>query len=265
MITQTDKRRGSALTDAVAGAHLVLTSYTLLRLEADDYQALNWSAVLLDEAQFVKNHASKAYQAVRRLRARMKIALTGTPLENNLMDLWSLLSIGAPGLFPDPKTFTEVYRKPIEDGDSEVLARLHRRIRPLILRRTKAAVATELPEKQEQVVPVELAPAHRRIYDKHLARERQKVLGLVDDLQRNRITILRSLTVLRQLSLSPALIAGEHLTQSAKIDTLVELLSEVIAEGHRAGVQPVHRVPGSGEDAVTGRGYRFRVSGRPHP
>lgn len=234
VITETEKRRGVPLAEAVAGAHLVLTSYTLLRLEAEDYQALEWSAVLLDEAQFVKNHASKAYQAVRRLRARTKVALTGTPLENNLMDLWSLLSITAPGLFSDPKAFTEVYRKPIEGGDAEVLARLHRRIRPLILRRTKDTVATELPEKQEQVVPVELSPGHRRIYDKHLARERQRVLGLVGDLQRNRIAIFRSLTVLRQLSLSPALIEGEHLTHSAKIDTLVEMLSEVIAEGHRA-------------------------------
>ncbi|MDO5500300.1 MAG: DEAD/DEAH box helicase [Propionibacteriaceae bacterium] len=232
-ITATEKRRGATLAEAVAGAQVVLTSYTLLRLEAPAYQELEWSAVLLDEAQFVKNQASKAYQAVRRLRARTKIALTGTPLENNLMDLWSLLSITAPGLFADPKAFGEVYRKPIEGGDGEVLARLHRRIRPLILRRTKSAVATELPDKQEQLVPVELAAAHRRIYDKHLARERQKVLGLVGDLQRNRITILRSLTLLRQLSLSPALI-GDYAPQSAKIDVLVDMLSEVHAEGHRA-------------------------------
>jgi SNF2 family DNA or RNA helicase len=140
---------------------------------------------------------------VRKLRARSKIALTGTPLENNLMDLWSLLSITAPGLFPDPKAFTAVFRKPIEGGDLDALARLHRRIKPLILRRTKAAVAAELPEKQEQLVPVELAPAHRRLYDRYLARERQKVLGLVDDLARNRITILRSLTCCAS-SASPA-------------------------------------------------------------
>src|SRR5699024_8079011 len=148
--------------DVVTGAHIVLTSYTLLRLEADDYLDIAWSAVLLDEAQFVKNPGSKVYQGVRRLQARVKIALTGTPLENNLMDLWALLPITAPGLFPDPKTFGENYRKPIEAGDSQALARLHRRIRPLILRRTKAAVASELPDKQEQVVHVPLTPQHRR-------------------------------------------------------------------------------------------------------
>ncbi|HHV22923.1 MAG TPA: DEAD/DEAH box helicase [Propionibacterium sp.] len=233
-VTQTESRRGAKLAGAVAGAQVVLTSYTLLRLEARDYQAIQWSAIFLDEAQFVKNRSSKAYQAVRKLRARTKIALTGTPLENNLMDLWSLLSITAPGLFTDPKKFGDVYRKPIEAGDNETLERLHRRIRPLILRRTKAAVATELPEKQEQIVPIELGPGHRAIYDKHLTRERQKILGLVGDMRHNRITILRSLTLLRRLALSPALVKGEDIPESAKIDVLVERLREVIAEGHRA-------------------------------
>ena len=233
-IAETHKRRGATLAVAVDGAHIVLTSYTLLRLEAEAYADLDWSAVLLDEAQFVKNHASKAYQAVRRLRARIKVALTGTPLENNLMDLWSLLSITAPGLFPHPQAFTEAFRKPVEAGDADALARLHRRIRPLVLRRTKAAVAAELPPKQEQVVPVELSAAHRRLYDRHLARERQKVLGLVGELGRNRITILRSLTVLRQLALSPALIDDDYPEQSAKVDVLLERLDEVVAEGHRA-------------------------------
>ncbi len=233
-VNGTQKRRGVPLTEVIDGAHVVLTSYTLLRLEADAYLEHDWSAVLLDEAQFVKNPASKAYQAVRRLRARVKIALTGTPLENNLMDLWSLLSITAPGLFPDPKRFTDVYRKPIEGGDADVLARLHRRTRPLILRRTKSTVATELPDKQEQIVPVPLSSAHRKLYDRHLTRERQKVLGLVGDMNRNRITILRSLTLLRQLSLAPSLVDPEYPATSAKIDALLELMSEVQGGGHRA-------------------------------
>ena len=233
-ITETRKRRGTDLAEAVAGAHIVVTSYTLLRLEAGAYADLDWSAVLLDEAQFVKNHRSQAYQAARKLRSRVKIALTGTPLENNLMDLWSLLSITAPGLFPHPQAFTEAYRRPVESGDTDALARLQRRIRPLVLRRTKAAVATELPDKQEQLVPVELSSQHRRLYDRHLQRERQKVLGLVGDLGRNRVTILRSLTLLRQLSLSPTLIDDNYPAHSAKIDTLLDLLEEVIAEGHRA-------------------------------
>jgi len=235
VVTRTASKRGMPLAEAAAGAQVVVTSYTLLRLDAEEYAAQRWSAVFLDEAQFVKNRHARAYQAVRKLRAGVRIAITGTPLENNLMDLWSLLSITAPGLYPDPDRFTELYRRPIENRtDPEALPRLRRRIRPLMLRRTKQAVAAELPPKQEQVLPVTLTPGHRRLYDKQLHAERQKVLGLVGDLNRNRIAILRSLTLLRQLSLSPALVDPAHPAQSAKIDVLVEMLTELAAEGHRA-------------------------------
>jgi SNF2 family DNA or RNA helicase len=103
-----------------------------------------------------------------------------------------------------------------------------------MLRRTKETVAAELPPKQEQVLSIELSPAHRKLYDKQLAAERKKVLGLVDDLRRNRITILASLTTLRQLALSPALVLPDQAATSAKIDTLIDLVTELAAEGHRA-------------------------------
>ncbi len=235
VVTRTSTKRESTLSELARGAHVVVTSYTLLRLDDVEYAAQHWSGVILDEAQFVKNRHAKAYQAVRRLQTDVRFAITGTPLENSLMDLWSLLSIAAPGLYPDPERFTELYRRPIESGsDPDALPRLRRRIRPVMLRRTKQAVAADLPPKQEQVVPVTLAPAHRRLYDKQLHAERQKVLGLVGDLDRNRIAILRSLTRLRQLSLSPALIDPAHPAQSAKIDLLVEMLTELATEGHRA-------------------------------
>jgi superfamily II DNA or RNA helicase len=235
VIGRTAKKRADSIVDLAADADLVVTSYTLLRLDAEEYAAQPWTAVFLDEAQFVKNRQARGYQAVRRLRAQAKFAITGTPLENNLMDLWSLLSIAAPGLFADPAAFAERYRRPIESGtDPQMLARLHRRVRPLMLRRTKEAVASELPPKQEQVLPVPLAPGHRRLYDKQLAAERKKVLGLVDDLRHNRITILASLTLLRQLALSPALVMDGQPPVSAKIDTLVELVTELASEGHRA-------------------------------
>src|SRR5699024_7998165 len=129
-----------------------------------------------------KNHQSRGYRVARALRAPGKFAVTGTPLENSLMDLWSLLSITAPGLFSSPQRFGQVYRKPIESGDSpELLSRLRRRVRPLMLRRTKEAVAPDLPPKVEQVVTVPLNPTHRRIYDTHLQRERPRILGLLGD------------------------------------------------------------------------------------
>jgi superfamily II DNA or RNA helicase len=235
-ITDTLRRRGQDLDDVITGADVVVTSYTLFRLDADAYASVTWSGLLLDEAQFVKNHQSRIYQCARQLPAPFKLAITGTPMENNLMELWSLLSITAPGLFPSPTRFREHYARPIEkQTDLELLARLRRRIKPLVKRRTKEQVATDLPAKQEQLLEVELDPRHRRIYQRHLQRERQKVLGLVHDVDRNRFTILRSLTLLRQLSLHPALVEPEHAHLGAsKIDALVDQLRDVIEGGHRA-------------------------------
>ncbi len=232
----TEARRGTELAEAIGDASLVVTSYALFRLEFEAYQRIGWDILLLDEAQFVKNHLGKTYQCARRLDASMKVAITGTPLENSLMDLWSLLSIVAPGLYPNPKRFSTVYRKPIESGDApELLATLRRRIAPLMRRRTKDAVLDDLPPKTEQVIEVALNPQHARIYQTQLQRQRQKVLGLVGNVQQNRFEILKSLTLLRQLSLDPGLVDPDHETVgSAKIDQLVEDLTQIIAEGHRA-------------------------------
>src|SRR4051794_2425944 len=235
-IGATGRKLGTSLADAVDGADLVVTSYTLLRLGEVDYRALPWSGLVLDEAQFVKNHAARTYAAARRVPARFKLAITGTPVENNLMDLWAMLSIVAPGLFPSPQRFTEHYRIPIERrGDPDVLAALRRRIRPLMRRRTKEQVAAELPPKQEQVLEVVLNPKHRKVYDTYLQRERRKVLGLLDDLQQHRFTIFRSLTLLRQLALDASLVDEAYDgVRSSKADAFLEHLQEVVAEGHRA-------------------------------
>jgi superfamily II DNA or RNA helicase len=235
-IQETAARRGRSLADELAGASIVVTSYALFRIDFDDYADHDWELLLLDEAQFVKNHQGKTYQCARRLPAATKIAITGTPLENTLMDLWSLLSITAPGLYPDPKRFATTFRKPIESGEApELLATLRRRIAPFLRRRTKDAVLTELPPKTEQTVEVELSPRHARIYQTQLQRQRQKVLGLVGDVQKHRFEILRSLTILRQLALDPALVDDAHDgVGSAKLDRLLDDLGQVVAEGHRA-------------------------------
>ncbi|MGI3784142.1 MAG: DEAD/DEAH box helicase, partial [Janthinobacterium lividum] len=229
------RRRGS-LAELAAGADVVVTSYALLRLDADAIAALPWSGLVLDEAQFVKNHRAKTYQAARRVDAPFALAITGTPLENSLMDLWSLLSVTAPGLFPSPQRFSQFYRRAIErDGDTDKLRQLQRRVRPFVLRRTKQAVAADLPPKQEQVLEIELAPRHMRVYQTHLQRERAKVLGLLDDLDRNRFTVLRSLTLLRRLCLDPALVDEAHADiPAAKVEVLLDDLTELVAEGHRA-------------------------------
>jgi hypothetical protein len=234
-VEETERKRGTSLARRVAGAHVVVTSYALFRIDAEAWTGLPWRGLVLDEAQFVKNHRARTYQCARRLEAPVKLALTGTPLENSVMDLWALMSIVAPGLFPDPQRFTEQYRTPIErDGDAERLAVLRRRIRPLVRRRTKEMVAADLPPKQEQVLEVVLNPRHEKLYQTHLQRERSKVLGLVEDMQKNRMTIFRSLTLLRQLSLDPALVDPAYAdVRSSKADAFLEHLREVVAEGHR--------------------------------
>ena len=254
VVTITETTAGKTpLAERVAGAHLVLTSYTLLRMDEDAYASYaaglgsgegpgtpGWGALLLDEAQFVKNTGTRAWSIARAMPARTKIAMTGTPLENNLMELWALLAIVADGLFPSARAFRDLYARPAESGEDPAhaaakTARLRRRIRPLMLRRTKELVAAELPAKNDVRVNLPLAPGHRRIYDTHLQRERQKVLGLLEDMNKNRFTIFQSLTLLRRLALDAALIdpdAYEGVT-SAKREYLVARLPELMAGGHR--------------------------------
>jgi len=222
--------------ETLAGADLVITSYALFRIDYESYASRTWSGLVLDEAQFVKNHQSKAYQCARKLPAGFKLAITGTPLENNLMEFWALTSIVAPGLFASPKRFAEYYQKPVEkNGDKGQLEKLRRRVRPLMMRRTKDQVIKDLPPKQEQILEVVLNPRHQKVYQTHLQRERQKILGLIEDVNKNRFTIFQSLTLLRQLSLDVSLVdPALSAVRSSKLDVLFEQLEDLVAEGHRA-------------------------------
>ena len=268
-VTRTAAKREEALERIAEGSDVVVTSYTIARLCEEEFIAQDWAWVVCDEAQFVKNRTSATYKAVRRLRAPSTIAITGTPLENSLMDLWALMSIAAPGLLPDPERFGQVYRKPIDRGDTEALGRLRRRMRPFLLRRTKEQVAADLPAKTEQVLAVELGAKHRKAYDQRLARERQRILGLLEeDTAQSRFIALKALTTLRQMALDPALVdgdggndgsgttaargakgakdkaaatppegqrrSGRRPSPSAKIEVLLEHLGPIVSEGHRA-------------------------------
>jgi len=235
-IGETFAKNGQDPAHTMEGADIVITSYALFRIDYDSYASKTWAGLVLDEAQFVKNHQSKAYQCARKLPAAFKLAITGTPLENNLMEFWALTSIVAPGLFASPKRFAEYYQKPVEkNGDKGQLEKLRRRVRPLMMRRTKDQVIKDLPPKQEQILEVVLNPRHQKVYQTHLQRERQKILGLIEDVNKNRFTIFQSLTLLRQLSLDASLVdpslAG---VRSSKLDVLFEQLEDLVAEGHRA-------------------------------
>jgi superfamily II DNA or RNA helicase len=237
-VTSTQATSGRSLVDQASGVDVLVTSYALFRLDFDAYQAHGWAGLILDEAQFVKNRTSQLYRSAAYIDVPFTLAVTGTPMENNLLELWALFSIVAPGLFPSARRFTEEYLRPAERGvrsQQELAGRLRRRIRPLMLRRTKDVVARDLPEKQEQVLHIELGAEHREIYDTFLQRERQKLLGLMDDLEANRFIVFRSITLLRMLSLDASLVDDEYSdVPSAKLDALLEQLEEVVAEGHRA-------------------------------
>ncbi|MET2012669.1 SNF2-related protein [Microbacterium chocolatum] len=250
VVEGTAARRDDPVADLAEVADIVVVSYGVVRIDAEEFAALRWAGVILDEAQFVKNPATRTHRAVAALRTDSVFAVTGTPMENSLEDLWALLSLAAPGLFPSLRRFREEYVRPLAHTDDDAptplaaaAGRTHRagqrdllrrRTRPFILRRTKERVAPELPAKQEQEIEVQLSPAHRALYDRVLQRERQKILGLLDDLDRQRFIVFRSLTLLRMLSLAPALIdERDAALGSAKLDLLVERIAEVRAEGHR--------------------------------
>ena len=251
VVEATSVRRRQTIAHIAARADIVVAPYGVVRTDADEFAIPHWSGVVLDEAQFVKNPATRVHRAVAALRTDAVFAATGTPVENGLDDLWALLSLTAPGLFPSIRRFREDYTRAIEQLPTDqptalsaaaasahrekTLDRLRRRVRPFLLRRAKDVVASDLPAKQEQQITVALSPAHQELYDRVLQRERQKVLGLLDDLDRQRFIVFRSLTLLRMLALAPGLVdeRDAHLG-SAKLDELLERLVEIAAEGHRA-------------------------------
>ncbi|GAA4712356.1 SNF2-related protein [Promicromonospora umidemergens] len=237
VLPTTAAKARTTVTAVAAEADIVVTSYAIFRLDFDAFADVGWSGLILDEAQFAKNHQTRANESARRLKAPFKLAITGTPMENNLMELWAMLAIVAPGLYGSPTKFREDYVKPVSgEGDSTpLLARLRRRIRPLLLRRTKEQVAPELPERQEQVLRVTLDAKHRRIYDTHLQRERSRLLGLLESFDENRVAVFRALTTLRRMALDASLVDPSYDgVPSAKLSLLSEQLAEVAAEGHRA-------------------------------
>jgi superfamily II DNA or RNA helicase len=237
VVAESTRARGVDLAEVADGADVIVMSYAMLRLEDVPISRMEWAGLILDEAQFVKNASSQTHLAAKEVRAPFRLALTGTPLENSLRDVWSLFSITAPGLFPSPHRFDDEYVRPIESGENPGrMQRLQRRIRPFMMRRTKDLVAADLPEKQEQVISVELNAAHRRLYERILQKERKKILGFIDsEYDKQRFIVFRSLTLLRMLALDPSIVDAEHSeVPSSKLAALMERLEDIIAEGHRS-------------------------------
>ena len=218
--------------DPSPGSRLLVANYAQLRRNAAWFKQHPWDAVILDEAQFIKNPSSQTAAVARALATRHRLALTGTPVENRLLDLWSLLAFAQPGLLSTQAAFNRQYR----DDDPTSPTRLQRRARHFLLRRTKGQVATDLPPRTEDEIVVDLEPAQRKLYDAELKRARAKLLGLETDraLDSVRFNILASLLRLRQICCHPALVDPAHAAMpSAKLDALMERLEELRDEGHQ--------------------------------
>ena len=225
--------------DRIGEHDLVLTTYPLLLRDHKQLQQQRFHSLILDEAHYIKNAKAKTTQVVSTLQAGHFLCLTGTPLENNLSELWSLFNFLMPGFLSDLTRFTRLFRTPIEKTNDPVRQReLNRRIKPFVLRRTKQQVARELPPKTEIVQNVTLGKEQAVLYESIRVAMEQRVRQLLADrgLARSRIEILDALLKLRQVCCDPRLVklaSAAKVTQSAKLELLLDILPELLAEGHK--------------------------------
>jgi superfamily II DNA or RNA helicase len=214
---------------------IILTTYGTLRSDFEKFSECEFFYIVLDEAQAVKNIHSQTAQSVFDLRARHRLALTGTPIENSLAELYSLFSFLNPGMFRSFAVFERNYLKPIQqERDSEVAAILRRRISPYILRRMKADVLKELPDKIEQTITIELEDSHKALYAESVRHFSEQIKRQIDEqgVERSRMHVFQALLQLRQIASCPAA-RIESATAGSKLPVLVELLREAVEGGHK--------------------------------
>lgn len=228
-----------ALFAELPNCDLAVTSYALVRRDSEHYGGFEFDTVVLDEAQHIKNRQTQNAQAVKIIRADHRLVLTGTPIENSVLDLWSIFDFLMPGYLGSAQDFKERYELPIvRERNPEAQSRLARRIRPFLLRRLKQEVAKDLPEKIEQVAYCELTDEQQALYQQLLEASRQEITTAVDanGLQKSRMIILNALLRLRQVCCDLRLLKldqGALEKTSGKLDLFNELLQEVIDGGHR--------------------------------
>ena len=230
---------------------LIVTNYALLRRDLEELQKFAFRAAILDEAQFIKNPGAQVTQSVKQLKSEYRLALTGTPLENRLLDLWSIVDFIQPGYLGNQEQFIETYEPRTIAGDETAPAeqpergektesvqriarkRLSARLRPLLLRRLKKHVAKDLPERIEQRRDCPLGDEQRKLYLAELRRSRDQIMNAVKEqgLNKSKMHVLAALTRLRQVCCHPRLVGSD--TASGKTETLFELLDPLIAEGQK--------------------------------
>jgi superfamily II DNA or RNA helicase len=215
---------------------IIVTNYALLRRDLEEFHKFSFRSVILDEAQFIKNPGAQVTQSVKQLKCEHKIALTGTPLENRLLDLWSIVDFIQPGYLGNQDQFLDTYEPRGENAESEqriARRRLSAKLRPLLLRRLKKHVAKDLPDRIEERRDCPLGDEQRKLYLAELRRSRDQVLKAVETqgLNKSKMHVLAALTRLRQICCHPSLVGSD--TASGKTDTLFELLDTLVADGQK--------------------------------
>ncbi|MCS1408590.1 MAG: RNA polymerase-associated protein RapA [Verrucomicrobia subdivision 3 bacterium] len=215
---------------------IIITNYALLRRDLEALQKFDFSAIILDEAQFIKNPTAQVTKSVKQLCANQRLALTGTPLENRLLDLWSIVDFIQPGYLGHQAKFTETYEPKGENADAQqkiARKRLSSKLRPLLLRRLKTQVAKDLPERIDERRDCDLTDEQRKLYLTELRRSRDQVFKAMKQkgLVKSKMHVLAALTRLRQICCHPELVGSE--ASSSKTETLTELLEPLLAEGQK--------------------------------
>ena len=218
------------------GYDLVVTSYGIVRRDIEELQEYYFNYVILDESQAIKNPNSNISKAVQKLNSRYRLILTGTPLENSTMDLWSQMNFINPGLLGQKSFFKKHYQNPIEkQGNEETTQRLFSLIKPFILRRHKSQVAKELPEKFENLHYCSMSDAQQEEYEEVKNQYRSKILNHIEEhgVGKSQMVLLQGLTQLRQIANHPRLVDKDYKAGSGKLDEMLRMMDNALAEGHK--------------------------------
>ncbi len=214
---------------------ILITSYPLIRRDVVFYEKIDFHTVFIDEAQFIKNDSSLNAKSVKRLRAKHRFALTGTPIENSLSELWSIFDFIMPEYLNSHSKFVELFEKPIMKEDRNALNDLHQHIEPFILRRMKKDVLTELPDKYETKMLTEMSDGQKLVYLSYLENIRSEIHSEIEEngVEKSRMKILAALTRLRQICCHPSTFLENYQGGSGKLELLMEVIPEAIANDHR--------------------------------
>ena len=234
MVVGTSLERQEIVKDA-GNKDVLVTSYDLLKRDIECYETMNFHCEIIDEAQFIKNHNTQAAQSVKMVNAGFKLALTGTPIENKLSELWSIFDYLMPGFLYSYQKFRDELELPIvQNQDDKAVRRLQKMITPFVLRRLKKDVLTDLPDKLEENIYATLEGEQQKLYDAHV-KKLQILLGKQseEEFKNSKIQILSELTKLRQICCDPTLLYEDYRAGSAKNDICIELIQNAISGGHK--------------------------------